>query len=81
ELNPYYFSAPDLADWYGLNTTFSTDYFGVVAHYAASNEDVQDVEDGSIAHVELNTEIDGVTAAVGYIKTDKDGGTGTISAA
>lgn len=81
ELNPYYYSAPDLADWYGLKTTFSTDYFGVVAHYAASNEDVQDVEDGSIAHVELNTEIDGFTAAVGYIKTDKDGGTGIMSAA
>ncbi len=81
ELNPYYYTAPDLADWYGLKTTFSTDYFGVVAHYAASNEDVQDVEDGSIAHVELNTEIDGFTAAVGYIKTDKDGGTGTMSAA
>ncbi len=81
ELNPYYYSAPDLADWYGLKTTFSTDYFGVVAHYAASNEDVQDVEDGSIAHIELNTEIDGFTAAVGYIKTDKDGGTGTMSAA
>ncbi|MCR8709346.1 Opr family porin [Aliarcobacter butzleri] len=81
ELNPYYYSAPDLADWYGLKTTFSTDYFGVVAHYAASNEDVQDVEDGSIAHVELNTEIDGFTAAVGYIKTDKDGGIGTMYAA
>ncbi|MCT7593326.1 Opr family porin [Aliarcobacter butzleri] len=81
ELNPYYYSAPDLADWYGLKTTFSTDYFGVVAHYAASNEDVQDVEDGSIAHLELNTEIDGFTAAVGYIKTDKDGGTGTMAAA
>ena len=81
ELNPYYYTAPDLADWYGLKTTFSTDYFGVVAHYAASNEDVQDVEDGSIAHLELNTEIDGFTAAVGYIKTDKDGGTGTMAAA
>ncbi|MCT7629441.1 Opr family porin [Aliarcobacter butzleri] len=81
ELNPYYYSAPDLADWYGLKTTFNTDYFGIVAHYAASNEDVQDVEDGSIAHVELNTEIDGFTAAVGYIKTDKDGGTGTMAAA
>ncbi|MCT7576999.1 Opr family porin [Aliarcobacter butzleri] len=81
ELNPYYYSAPDLADWYGLKTTFNTDYFGIVAHYAASNEDVQDVEDGSIAHLELNTEIDGFTAAVGYIKTDKDGGTGTMAAA
>ena len=81
ELNPYYYTAPDLADWYGLKTTFNTDYFGIVAHYATSNEDLKDVEDGSIAHLELNTEIDGFTAAVGYIKTDKDGGTGTMTAA
>lgn len=79
ELNPYYYSAPDLADWYGLKTTFSTDYFGVVAHYAESSidkefEQTTGFEDGSIGHLELNTEIDGFTAAVGYIKTDKDAG-------
>ncbi|MFY9081914.1 Opr family porin [Aliarcobacter butzleri] len=79
ELNPYYYSAPDLADWYGLKLTGTTDYFGVIAHYAQGNTDNKAAtigfeEDESIAHLELNTEIDGFTASVGYIKTDKDGG-------
>ncbi|MFX4243382.1 Opr family porin, partial [Aliarcobacter butzleri] len=39
ELNPYYYSAPDLVDWYGLKSTFSTDYFGLIAHYAQTNAD------------------------------------------
>ncbi len=77
ELNPYFYSAPDVADWYGLKTTFTTDYFGVIAHYAESNEDTQN--DGSIGHVELNTTLAGISGAVGYIKTDKDVGAGSIA--
>ena len=80
EFNPYYYSAPDIASWYGLKTTFTADMFGVVAHYAASNEDVATTDDGSIGHVELNTSLAGVSAAVGYITTDKDGGTGSMAA-
>ena len=78
EFNPYAYSVPDIADWYGLKTTFTADMFGVVAHYAASSEDTQD--DGSMAAIELNTEIAGISAAVGYIKTDKDGGIGNMAA-
>ena len=78
EFNPYAYSVPDIADWYGLKTTFTADMFGVVAHYAASSEDTQD--DGSMAAIELNTEIAGISAAVGYIKTDKDGGIGSMAA-
>ncbi|MDN5106177.1 Opr family porin [Aliarcobacter butzleri] len=75
ELNPYYYSAPDIADWYGLKTTFSTEYVGGIAHYVQGNTDKKvGTDDESIAHLELNTEIDGFTAAVGYIKTDKDAG-------
>jgi hypothetical protein len=77
EFNPYAYSAPDLADWYGLKATFTTDYFGAIAHYAVSSEDAQD--DGSIGHVELNTTLAGISAAVGYIKTDKDVGVGNIA--
>ncbi|RXJ85916.1 Opr family porin [Arcobacter cloacae] len=80
EFNPYAYSAPDLADWYGLKATFTADMFGAVAHYAASNEDVAGTEDGSIGHVELNTTISDFTAALGYIKTDKDGGAGNMYA-
>lgn len=78
EFNPYAYSAPDVADFYGLKTTFTTDYFGVIAHYAVSSEDTQD--DGSIGHVELNTTLAGISGAVGYIKTDKDVGAGSMPA-
>ena len=77
EFNPYFYSAPDLANFYGFKTTYSADMFGAVAHYAASSEDVG--SDGSVGHVELNTVISGVSAAVGYIKTDKDAGVASIS--
>ena len=78
EFNPYAYSAPDLADWYGLKATFTADMFGAVAHYAVSSEDTQD--DGSIGHVELNTTVLDFTAALGYIITDKDVGAGYMSA-
>ncbi|MBU0923485.1 Opr family porin [bacterium] len=79
EFNPYAYSAPDVADWYGLKTTFTADMFGVLAHYAISSEDTQD--DGSIGHLELNTSLAGISAAFGYIKTDKDTGAGSMLAA
>ena len=79
EFNPYAYSAPDAVDFYGLKTTITTDYFGAIAHYATSSvDDSVGVEDGSIGHLELNTTLAGVSAAVGYIKTDKDGGAGLM---
>ena len=80
EFNPYAYSAPDLANWYGLKTTFTADMFGLVAHYAASDEDtLGTAENGSMAAIELNTEVAGISAAIGYIKTDKDGGIGSMA--
>lgn len=81
EFNPYAYSAPDVADWYGLKTTFTADMFGAIAHYAQSSVEVLDEKDGSIGHLELNTTIKDFTAAVGYITTDKDGGIGYMDAA
>ena len=78
EFNPYAYSVPNVANWYGLKNTFTTDMFGAIAHYAASNEDVISVEDGSIGHLELNTTIEDFTAAAGYIRTDKDNGAGSM---
>lgn len=88
EFNPYAYSAPDAVDFYGLKTTFTADYFGVIAHYAASSVDNSLagtfdtngnlIDDGSIGHLELNTTIKDLTAAVGYIKTDKDAGVGLM---
>ena len=78
EFNPYAYSAPDVADFYGLKTTFTADYFGAIAHYAVSSEETQ--ADGSVGHLELNTTVKDFTAAVGYIKTDKDVGAGSMIA-
>jgi hypothetical protein len=80
EFNPYAYSAPDVANFYGLKTTFTADMFGAVAHYATSDEDVAGKDNGSIGHLELNTTVAGVSAAVGYIKTDKDAGVASMSA-
>jgi hypothetical protein len=84
EFNPYFYSAPDMADWFGLKTTFTAENFGLIAHYAQSDIDkayglANGYEDGTIGHVELNTKIEDFTAAVGYIKTDKDGGAGSMA--
>jgi hypothetical protein len=86
EFNPYIYSAPDAVDFYGLKTTITTDYLGAVAHYAQSDVDksfgiANGYEDGSIGHVELNTTFADISAAVGYIKTDKDGGAGAMDVA
>lgn len=81
EFNPYAYSAPDVAHWYGLKTTFTTDYVGGLVHYAASNEDVANTDDGSMLALELNTTVADLTAAIGYIKTGKDNGIGSMAAA
>jgi hypothetical protein len=90
EFNPYAYSAPDAVDFYGLKTTFTApeDVLGVVAHYAKSSveEGYSDgdgnlYKDGSIGHVELSTKIQDLTAAVGYIKADEDGGAGAMDVA
>ncbi len=89
EFNPYAYSAPDLVDFYGLKTTFTADMFGVIAHYAKSSvdgsvagtndDDGNLIDDGSIGHVELNATVSDFTAAIGYIKTDKDAGVGLMA--
>lgn len=81
EFNPYAYSAPDVANFYGLKATYTADMFGAVAQYAVSDEDTLGAaSDGSIGHIELNTTLAGISGALGYIKTDKDVGTGSIAA-
>jgi hypothetical protein len=86
EFNPYVYSVPDVVDFYGLKTTFTTDYFGITTHYAQSSIDkiygtTNGYEDGSIGHLELNTTVSGVSGALGYIQTDKNGGVGAMDIA
>lgn len=77
EFNPYYYSAPDVADYYGLKTSYESDMFNLVAHYAASKEDTI-ADDGSILNLEIGTEVVGIALGLGYIKTDKDGAIGSM---
>ena len=79
ELNPYFYSAPDLADFYGLKATYSTDMFAVTAQYADSS--VDSGADESIANIEGSLSIAGLSLALGYVKTDKDNGADDIISA
>jgi len=78
EFTPYFYSVPDVADSYGLKSVYSSDMFGATAHYAAASVDGMD--DDSILALEASTSIEGLSLAVGYIKTDKDGGADNIGA-
>lgn len=83
EFNPYAYSAPDYANFYGLKTIFTADMFCAIAHYAISDEDSNKygaAKDGSIGHLELNTTVQDFKAALGYIKAGKDVGAGSMVA-
>jgi len=78
ELNPYYYTAPDMGDLYGMKATYFLDNAEISAQYAKSKEDsASGYEDGSIGHINLNTSLWGANLSAGYIKTDKNG-TGSI---
>ena len=79
-LNPYYYSAPNVADFYGFKASYDVDMFGLTAQYAASNEDVATTKDGDIFNIEGRLNVVGISLAAGYVKTDKNGGVGSISA-
>ena len=79
-INPYFYSAKDAVDFYGLKADFDTDIFGLTAHYAKSStdsklkdEDGNHIENGSIKHFEARTSLIGVDLALGYINTNKKG--------
>lgn len=82
ELNPYFYSAPDEADFYGLKVSYDNDLFGGTAHYATTNQDSTSVvttNDGDIANFEGRLNLAGIAFAAGYITTDTKG-TGSLTA-
>ncbi len=78
-VNPYYYDADNLADWYGLKLDYDTDLFGITLHGAKSSEDVNNVDDGDITHLEGRLNIAGFGFNLGYVTTDKNGGAGSMS--
>ncbi|MFY9075426.1 Opr family porin [Malaciobacter mytili] len=82
EFNPYFYSAPDAVDFYGLKASYSSDIFSAIAHYASSNVDNKakndTTDDGNILNLEVGTTIAGISASIGYIKTDSKYGIGLM---
>ena len=78
-VNPYFYSAVDVADIYGIKASFSNDMFGIMGHYAATNEDVTGTKDGNIAQLELNANVGPVSLVGGFITTNKDGAIGSMA--
>jgi hypothetical protein len=76
-LNPYYYKAEDVANWYGLKADYDTEVFGLTGHIAQSSEDTSS-NDGQIMHLEARTSIEGLGLNAGYITTDKDAGIGSM---
>ncbi len=72
-INPYYYDARGLANWYGLKVDYDNDLFGLTMHGAKSDLDTES-KDGQIIHLEGRTSLLGLGLSVGYIKTDKDQG-------
>jgi hypothetical protein len=78
-LNPYYYTVPDIADFYGMRIDLDTDMFGLTAQYAQSDEDIATTKDGDIYKLEGRLNIADFTFATGYIKTNKNGGVGSLT--
>ncbi|MDR1008604.1 MAG: Opr family porin [Campylobacteraceae bacterium] len=82
-LNPYVYYADDVALWAGAKAAYDGDFgefkIGGTLQYVLSDED--NINDGSFLQAEARGTFAGVNAFLGFLKTDKDGGVGSIRAA
>jgi len=78
-INPYFMNANDLFSAYGLKLTTNVANIDFTAQYAATNEDVANTADGSIAHVEIGTTLSDIALAAGFATTDKQGGAQSLT--
>lgn len=77
----YYMTSKDLFDAYGAKVEASVADLGITAKYAATSEgDLGAADDGNIMALDLSYSMEPMSFGLGYIQTDKDGGTGSISA-
>ena len=82
-VNPFVYYANKVATWAGAKVDYDTEIsdfaIGGTAQYTFSDEDNR--EDGSFLQVEARGGFKGLNAKLGYFKTDKKGGSGSITAA
>ncbi|MDR0407962.1 MAG: Opr family porin [Campylobacteraceae bacterium] len=82
-VNPFIYFANDVATWAGARADYDREFssfsVGGTAQYTQSSEDNGD--DGSFLHLEARGSFIGINANLGFAKTDKNGGAGSIAAA
>lgn len=84
ELNPFYYHAQNLFNAPGMKVTLSFEpqeelKTTTLLAYTKGSSDVSGTLDGYVAQIEQGVEFIGITAALGYIKTNEDG-TGGLEA-
>ncbi len=79
-VNPYYYTADGIANYYGLKVEYNNDMFGITGQFASSSEDNPANKDGEIIGVEARANVAGFALALGHIATDSKGGVGSITA-
>jgi hypothetical protein len=77
-LNPYYMSVPKMFDALGLKVDFDNDDYGMTVHYAQSDEKDSEMIDGNIWNLEARAKFGDFKLHYGFIKTDKNGGIGSL---
>lgn len=72
----YALTAPSLKDIYGgkleLGNSISNIDFGAMAHYATTNEDVENVKNSNVLELTTFASVSGFKGTVGFIKIDKN---------
>ncbi|MCH9741280.1 MAG: Opr family porin [Epsilonproteobacteria bacterium] len=77
-LNPYYMFVPKMFDALGLKAEFDNDDYGMTVHYAKSEERDREMRDGDIFNLEARAKFGDFKLHYGLIKTDKEGGIGSL---
>lgn len=80
KVNGYYMDAPQLFSAIGGKVSTEVSGLGITGKYAQSNEDVAGTADGKIMALDLTYKVGEIGLNGGYIKTDKVGGIGSLSA-
>lgn len=72
----YVLTAPSLKDIYGGKLDYKNNIdgidFGAMAHYAATNEDLNGVDNSNIMEFTTFATISGIKATLGYVQVDED---------
>lgn len=84
EINPFYYHAQDLVKAPGAKVTLSFEpqeelKTKTMLAYTKGNSNIAREPNGAVTHVEQSIEFMGIVAAVGYVRTDKNGTAGLDS--